>query len=163
MPEGSEHESNKGSGQLTTSEYHTHQNSWLNNPQNMFSKLWFSFDYIMVKWEKIPGSPGLFNACIPVRGSLGTRLHFLHYPFSGLKSQAPQLGMAWECDYIFALSLFFFFFFLGSFPSSIAWEQGYHFSYQITSFKKKTPIPHPIGSSPRYLQTALPGGPSQSL
>ena len=21
---------------------------WLNNPQNMFSKLWFSFDYIMI-------------------------------------------------------------------------------------------------------------------
>ena len=132
--------------------------SWLNNPQNvtfLFSKLWSNFDYFMVKGEKIPGSPGFFNACVPVRGSLGTRLHFLYYPFSSFESQAPQLGVAWERGYVFWTI------FWGSFPSSIAWERGYHISYQMISLKAH--IPYPIGSSPRYLQTPLPGGPSQSL
>ena len=78
--------------------------SWLNNPQNvtfLFSKLWSNFDYFMVKGEKIPGSPGLFSVCVPVRGSLGTRLHFLYYPFSSFESQALHLGMAWERGYVF--------------------------------------------------------------
>ena len=59
-------------------------------------------------------------------------------------------------------SPFFLFFFFGFIPK--LHSRGTRLPLFISNYLiKKTPIHHPIGSSPRYLQTALPGGPSQSL
>ena len=38
--------------------------SWLNNPQNiafLFYKLWSYFNYVMITWEKIAGSPRAYS------------------------------------------------------------------------------------------------------